>query len=86
MIKDAGGTASFAQADVSRAQEVEVIVARMIETYSRIDCAFNNAGIEDTPSGTSIAAKTTSTHYRDQSQGCLVVHEIPHHTDAEARQ
>jgi NAD(P)-dependent dehydrogenase (short-subunit alcohol dehydrogenase family) len=31
--------------DVSRAQEVERLCARAVETYGRLDCAFNNAGI-----------------------------------------
>lgn len=46
MIKDAGGEATFVKADVSKASEVEAMVAKVIETYGRIDCAFNNAGIE----------------------------------------
>jgi NAD(P)-dependent dehydrogenase (short-subunit alcohol dehydrogenase family) len=46
MIKDGGGTASFVQADVSISGQVETMVARTVETYGRIDGAFNNAGIE----------------------------------------
>src|SRR6516165_10350933 len=46
MIKDGSGTASFIQADVSLAAQVEAMVAKTVETYSRIDGAFNNAGIE----------------------------------------
>ena len=46
MIKDGGGTASFIQADVSISRQVEVMVAKTVETYGRIDGAFNNAGIE----------------------------------------
>ena len=46
MIKDAGGEATFVKADVSKAAEVEAMVATVIDTYGRIDCAFNNAGIE----------------------------------------
>jgi NAD(P)-dependent dehydrogenase (short-subunit alcohol dehydrogenase family) len=46
MIKDGGGTASFIQADVSLAAQVEAMVAKTVQTYGRIDGAFNNAGIE----------------------------------------
>jgi NAD(P)-dependent dehydrogenase (short-subunit alcohol dehydrogenase family) len=44
-IKEAGGEASFVHVDVSQESEVEAMVARTVETYGRLDCAFNNAGI-----------------------------------------
>src|SRR5271155_4288951 len=46
MIKEAGGTASCLAADVSVAKQVEMMVAKTVETYGRIDGAYNNAGIE----------------------------------------
>jgi len=46
MIKDAGGKASFIKADVSKNAEVEALIKKAVETYGRLDCAFNNAGIE----------------------------------------
>jgi NAD(P)-dependent dehydrogenase (short-subunit alcohol dehydrogenase family) len=46
MIKDAGGTASCLAADVSVTKQVEMMVNQTVETYGRIDGAFNNAGIE----------------------------------------
>jgi NAD(P)-dependent dehydrogenase (short-subunit alcohol dehydrogenase family) len=46
MIKEAGGTANCIAADVSVPKQVEAMVAKTIETYGRLDCAFNNAGIE----------------------------------------
>jgi len=46
MIKDAGGEASCLAADVSVTKQVEAMIAKTVETYGRIDCAFNNAGIE----------------------------------------
>jgi len=46
MIKDAGGEAIFVQTDVSKANEVEALVNKTVETYGRLDCANNNAGIE----------------------------------------
>lgn len=44
-IRDSGGEAIFAKADVSKAAEVEALVNKAIATYGRLDCAFNNAGI-----------------------------------------
>jgi NAD(P)-dependent dehydrogenase (short-subunit alcohol dehydrogenase family) len=46
MIKGAGGEAFFIEANVAIAKQVEAMVAKTIETYGRLDCAFNNAGIE----------------------------------------
>lgn len=46
LIKNAGGEASFVAADVSKAAQVEALVATCVKTYGRLDCAHNNAGIE----------------------------------------
>ncbi|MCS6927443.1 MAG: SDR family NAD(P)-dependent oxidoreductase, partial [Candidatus Binatia bacterium] len=45
LIRAAGGEAIFVKADVANAAEVEALVAKAVETYGRLDCAFNNAGI-----------------------------------------
>ena len=45
MAKKAGGEAIFIKTDVSKALEVEALVNKTVETYKRLDCAFNNAGI-----------------------------------------
>ena len=45
-IEAAGGEAIFVKADVSQAADVETLIAKTVETYGRLDCAFNNAGIE----------------------------------------
>ena len=44
-IRDAGGDAVFVKTDVSRAAEVEALIARTVELHGRLDCAFNNAGV-----------------------------------------
>ena len=46
MIREAGGEAFGLQADVSKGAEVEAMVDTVVGTYGRLDCAFNNAGIE----------------------------------------
>ena len=48
MIKEAGGEAIFVKTDVSKATEVEALIKKIVETYGRLDCAINNAGIEGT--------------------------------------
>jgi NAD(P)-dependent dehydrogenase (short-subunit alcohol dehydrogenase family) len=45
-IKERGGDGVFVHADVSKAADVQALVAQVVETYGRLDCAFNNAGIE----------------------------------------
>jgi len=44
-IKQMGGEAFFIQADVSSAAQVETMVAKVVQTYGRLDCAHNNAGV-----------------------------------------
>jgi len=44
-VKNAGGEAIFVKTDVSKAVEVEALVAKAVATYGRLDCAHNNAGI-----------------------------------------
>ena len=47
-IMEAGGTAVFRLADVSNPQDVDTLMHEVVETYGRLDCAFNNAGIGQT--------------------------------------
>lgn len=52
MIADNGGRAFAFQADVSRADDVQAMVGEVVARYGRLDCAFNNAGIEGLPTRT----------------------------------
>ena len=45
VIKEAGGEAMFVQCNVSDEAQVENLVAKTVEAYGRVDCAFNNAGV-----------------------------------------
>jgi NAD(P)-dependent dehydrogenase (short-subunit alcohol dehydrogenase family) len=45
-IADAGGEAIVVDCDVSRAADAEGAVQAAVATWGRLDCAFNNAGIE----------------------------------------
>jgi NAD(P)-dependent dehydrogenase (short-subunit alcohol dehydrogenase family) len=44
-IKRSGGSAAFIQADLSQTEQVKRIVPFAIQTFGRLDYAFNNAGI-----------------------------------------
>ena len=45
LIKQAGGEAAYQHCDVSKAVEVEAMVAKAVESFGQLDCAFNNAGL-----------------------------------------
>ena len=45
-IRREGGEARFLAADVTRSAEVQAYVTAALDAYGRIDCFFNNAGIE----------------------------------------
>jgi NAD(P)-dependent dehydrogenase (short-subunit alcohol dehydrogenase family) len=45
-IRQHGGAASFVAADVTKSADVQAYVKAALDTYGRIDCFFNNAGIE----------------------------------------
>ena len=46
LILDAGGEAMSVQVDVSKSEQVQSMVAQIIDRYGRLDIAFNNAGVE----------------------------------------
>ena len=45
MIEDTGGIASVFEVDVTRAAQVSSLIDKIVDTYGRLDCAFNNAGV-----------------------------------------
>ncbi|NJO42674.1 MAG: glucose 1-dehydrogenase [Cyanobacteria bacterium CRU_2_1] len=49
-IREAGGKATYQRADVRVENDVKAFVDNCVEQYGRLDIAFNNAGIESSPS------------------------------------
>ncbi|MBC7608873.1 MAG: SDR family oxidoreductase [Polaromonas sp.] len=47
LITAAGGEAIFIKTNVTKAVEVEAMVATTVQAFGHLDCAFNNAGIEE---------------------------------------
>jgi len=45
MITENGDEVKFVRVDVSNATEVEAMISKAVETYGRLDCAHNNAGV-----------------------------------------
>jgi NAD(P)-dependent dehydrogenase (short-subunit alcohol dehydrogenase family) len=60
-IQDAGGKASFLRTDVSSEDDVKALVEHAVETYGRLDVAFNNAGVEG--QGGSTAEETEENYH-----------------------
>jgi NAD(P)-dependent dehydrogenase (short-subunit alcohol dehydrogenase family) len=45
LVRSAGGEATFVRVDVSQEAEARAMVDHALETYGRLDCLYNNAGI-----------------------------------------
>jgi NAD(P)-dependent dehydrogenase (short-subunit alcohol dehydrogenase family) len=45
LIRNNGGEAVFIKTDVSSEADVKALIDKTVETYGKLDCAFNNAGI-----------------------------------------
>jgi NAD(P)-dependent dehydrogenase (short-subunit alcohol dehydrogenase family) len=45
-LRERGGDGVFVRCDVASGKDVEKMIARVVDTYGRLDYAFNNAGIE----------------------------------------
>ena len=46
LIKQNGGQAIFVKADVTNGREIEALICATVQTFGRLDFAFNNAGID----------------------------------------
>ena len=46
LIAETGGAAVHVACDVTRAEEVNALVAAAVDAFGRLDCAHNNAGVE----------------------------------------
>lgn len=46
LVEQAGGKGLFVRTDVAQEADVKALVERTVATYGRLDCAFNNAGVE----------------------------------------
>lgn len=51
-IKASGGEAIFIKCDVSKEEDIKMMVEKTVSTFGRLDFAFNNAGIEGLSSST----------------------------------
>ena len=49
IITENGGEATFVQVNVTQAAEVEAMIHQTVQTYGRLDCAHNNAGVGSRP-------------------------------------
>ena len=63
LIEAGGSSALFTWMDVRQASAVESAIQRSVQTYGRLDCAVNNAGIE----GSIVAVSEQSEHEVEQT-------------------
>jgi NAD(P)-dependent dehydrogenase (short-subunit alcohol dehydrogenase family) len=81
MIRMGGSEAIFIKADVSNAADVEALIGKAVETYGRIDCALNNAGIAGDVASTADCTEENWHHVIDVNLHGVwycMKYEIPH--------
>lgn len=61
-IQEAGGEGYFIPTDVSKEADVQMLIEKVMAHYGRLDCAFNNAGVEQEP--TPLTEQTEETYDR----------------------
>src|SRR5258706_1622224 len=83
IIASEGGKATAFTSDVSRAADVEAIVAACLKTYGRIDVLDNNVGIAETGNVVEVSEADWD-RVRRQSQERLPRHEARHPGDGAA--
>ena len=69
LVRAAGGEARFVYTDVTQPDQVDALVQAALDSYGRLDCAFNNAGAV-IPGG---GATLTHQHTLEQWQSTLDV-------------
>ncbi len=79
-LEAGGAQAFFVQADVAKERDVAAMIERTLATFGRLDCAFNNAGVEQDL--TPLPAQTEATFERIMDVNVKGVwlslkHEIP---------
>ena len=48
-VRSAGSDVIFTRCDVAQEKDVAAMVAKTVDRFGRLDCAYNNAGIENDP-------------------------------------
>ena len=79
-VKALGGDAIFAKTDVSKEKDVKAMIEQTLETFGRLDYAFNNAGIEETLTPLSNQTEETYDQIMDinvKGVWLSLKHEIP---------
>ena len=80
MIEELGGRALAVRCDVTHAEDVRSVLDRTIETFGRLDVAFNNAGVEQEEAATADLAEEVWDRVLDTDlRGVFLCmkHEIP---------
>ena len=80
MIEELGGRTLALRCDVTRSEDVKVALDRTVETFGRLDIAFNNAGVEQEEAATAELAEEVWDRVIDiDLRGVFVCmkHEIP---------
>lgn len=78
-IREKGGEATFIRADVAEEDELASLVERTVETYGKLDIAFNNAGVETAAPVTEVDRADYERTFNINVWGVLsaMKHEIP---------
>lgn len=81
LIQAAGGEGIFIKTDVTLEADIKNLVNQTVKTFGRLDFAFNNAGLEETP--TSLLEQTETAYDQIMDVNVKGVffslkHEIPH--------
>jgi NAD(P)-dependent dehydrogenase (short-subunit alcohol dehydrogenase family) len=64
LVNSAGGEAHAYVCDVAVERDVDALVTNAVQHFGRLDCAFNNAGIEGGPPGTRLHEYSSETFDR----------------------